>query len=138
MLELTLVRYVETKYCSIGKLYGPQGFICYILEPPWLDNRSNVSCIPCGCYIVNYLKRSASGKYKDCYHITGVKDRVGILIHKGNLHTHTLGCNLPGLRRGKLKGVQAVLASAGALRRLHSVTGRQRFKLYVRDINRAA
>ena len=133
MLELELVRDLSGKHCTLGVLLGPEGRVCNILEPPWKDNRSNISCIPPGRYIVEYLPRSASGKYKDCYHITGVPGRIGILIHKGNFYTHTLGCLLPGLRVGWMKGIRAVFASAGAMRKLHKVTNRQRFILHVRD-----
>ena len=119
---------------SIGALITREGFICYVMEPPWRDNRSNVSCIPIGDYDVDYLPKSASGKYRDVYHVKNVKDRSGILIHKGNTVNDTLGCILPGARVGSLSGQQAVLGSAQAMRSIHKLTGRKAFKLHVRSL----
>lgn len=110
------------------------GLICYVMEPPWRDNRPNVSCIPVGDYDVTHLKRSASGKYKDCYHVHNVPDRFAILIHKGNTVRDTMGCMLPGARVGTLGGQKAVLGSAQAMRKIHKITQRKGFKLHVRDI----
>ena len=129
-MMITLVRLKQ----SIGALISDQGFICYVMEPPWRDNRSNVSCIPVGDYDVDYLTKSASGKYKDCYHVRGVPDRFAILIHKGNTVRDTMGCMLPGVRVGKLGGKCAVLGSAQAMRKIHKLTGRKSFKLTVRSL----
>ena len=133
MQTLTLYRIFQSNQGTFGIIYGPCGRICYTLEPPWKDNRPNVSCIPDGGYEVRYMPRSASGKYKDCYHLQNVSGRYGILIHKGNLVTHTMGCILPGQRIGYLKGRRAVLGSASALRKIHSITDREGFKIHVRD-----
>ena len=116
-----------------GVLISPEvGHVCFILEPPWRNNRSNVSCIPTGDYKVTYLPRSASGKYKDCYHVQDVEGRFAILVHKGNTRRDTMGCLLPGSRVGLLGGRLAVLGSAIAMRKLHGLTGRKGFNLYVR------
>ena len=127
MITLTLIRVCD----NLGLLFGPSGKICFIMEPKWRDNRSNVSCVPTGDYVVDYMKRSSSGKYKDCYHIQDVKNRFGVLIHKGNTVNHTLGCLLPGVKTGTLNGQFAVLGSAQAMRKIHQVTGRKRFKLKI-------
>lgn len=110
------------------------GLICYVMEPPWRDNRANVSCIPVGDYDVTYLPRSASGKYKDCYHVHNVPKRFAILIHKGNTVRDTMGCILPGSRVGRLGGERAVLGSGIGLGKIHKITQRKGFKLHVRDI----
>ena len=128
-MNLHLMRIGE----SLGVLIGPNGVICYIMEPPWRDNRRNVSCIPEGKYQVKYLPRSASGKYKDCYHVTGVKNRTGVLFHKGNTVNDTMGCMLPGSRVGTLGGKMAVLGSAAAMRKIHKLTNRKEFTLDVRN-----
>ena len=127
MITLTLIRVTD----NLGLLFGPNGKVCYILEPKWRENRSNVSCIPTGEYTVDYMKRSASGKYKDVYHIQDVKNRFGILIHKGNTVNHTLGCLLPGVKVGTIGGAFAVLGSAQAMRKIHKVTNRESFKLNI-------
>ena len=98
-----------------------------IMEPPWRDNRRNRSCIPAGLYEV---LPHVSPRFRRCLIVADVPGRSHILFHAGNIggdveqgwHTHTAGCLLPGLRRGRLtvKGqVQAaVIASRTAFRHL--------------------
>jgi len=133
MLNLTLHRHYYTSRGTLGALFHRGVVVCYTLELPQLDNTQNTSCIPTGSYIVDYLPRSNSGKYREVYHIVGVQDRAGILIHKGNTVNHTKGCVLIGMMPGRLVGGLAVLNSARALRRLHTITNRKRFKIHVRD-----
>lgn len=111
-------------------------------EPPGRRNAVGRSCIPAGRYRCRWQR---SPKYGMCYEVTGVPGRTRILIHSGNvagdrdlgLHTHTLGCLLPGSRRGWLtvrgRRQRAVLASRSALRRLEAAMGRQPFTLEIRD-----
>lgn len=56
-------------------------FQCKTLELKWLDNKSNISCIPEGTYkvVVRY-----SDKYNRHLHITSVDGRKYILLHWGN------------------------------------------------------
>ena len=112
-----------------GLVLGDQ--VLHTLEPPWLENLVNKSCIPAGRYRVNYLKKSYSGKYKDVYHIVDVDGRSGILIHKGNLVGHSTGCVIIGLIKGFLGSEPAVLSSAVALERLHGWANRESFMLNV-------
>lgn len=107
------------------------GQLFSVLEPAWRDNQRNISCIPAGEYEVAYMERSASGKYKDVYHILDVPNRGGILQHNGNVPAHTLGCQIMGLKRGVLGGQPAVLNSRSALNVLHEITGRQNYKLII-------
>jgi hypothetical protein len=102
-----------------------------ILERPWLNNQSNISCIPAGGYKCRYLERSASGKYRNIYIIEGVGGRVGILTHNGNLVIHTKGCLLIGKRRGILGGQPAILASRTALSEFVALMDKQDFYLYI-------
>ena len=99
----------------------------HIMEPPWRDNRRCVSCIPPGVYRVAPYR---SPRFRNCLHVLDVPGRSHILIHRGNVggdrakgyHTHTLGCLLPGLYRGRIKvrgrAQAAALASAPAFRRI--------------------
>lgn len=118
-------------HCTLGTLQLPTGEILYTLERPWLNNERNKSCIPEGTYTCTYLERSASGKYKKTYHVQNVPDRMGILVHKGNLVSHTLGCILVGTSLGHLSGREAVLGSAVGMRRLRECLGREDFTLIV-------
>ena len=121
---------IETDERTFGRLVlGDQ--VLHTLELPWLENLVCKSCIPAGRYRVNYLKKSYSGKYRDVYHIVEVGGRTGILMHKGNLVSHTLGCVLMGLIKGLLGSEPAVLSSAVAFERLHQWAGRESFMLNV-------
>ena len=113
-----------------------------IMEPPWRDNRRNVSCIPAGAYgVVPHV----SPRFGRCLLVTGVPERSHILFHAGNVggdvekgyHTHTHGCLLPGLRRGRLKvrGLvqEAVLASRPAFRHLMTWADSRPFELEILD-----
>ena len=102
-----------------------------VLEPPWRDNRSNISCIPTGEYRCRFMARSSSGKYRNVYHLQSVDGRFGILIHNGNIVNHTKGCLIIGKRRGRLGGRRAVLNSRSALRELTRIAGKGQFKLII-------
>jgi len=125
---------------TVGTLIGPAGRVCYTLELPDRNNKAGLSRIPAGIYNVRYLKRSASGRFRDVYHIEGVKGRSGILAHGGNLAgdvlkgwlTHSHGCTLPARKLGILGGQFAGLMSKAAMRDIHKATGRKDFILEVR------
>lgn len=129
-MQAILARYSRTPKYTRG-LFSIGGETFYTIEPPWKDNQRNISCIPSGEYNVVYLPRSASGKYKRVFHILNVADRGGILIHKGNLVKHTLGCLILGSRPGLLGGQAAVLSSATAMNNLREITGCESFKLTI-------
>lgn len=139
--HLKLFRVLSDDAGTIGVLFYDGKFLCYVGELPWRDNHANISRIPTGTYKVAYLERSASGRYRDVYHVLGVPSRNGVLIHSGNwegdtskgYRTHTQGCLLPGSRLGKLSGQRATLASKAAVRKLHAAIGRQDFTLEVID-----
>lgn len=119
---ITIYRYINYPgLCVIGFMVV-DGEVFYTLEPPWRDNQRNVSCIPPGSYNVNFMPRSWSGKYRNCYHVTGVDGRSEILIHVGNLPEHTRGCLLIGKKLGSLAGKPAVLSSKIALRQFVNST----------------
>ncbi|MCW5586592.1 MAG: hypothetical protein KIS75_10710 [Chromatiales bacterium] len=101
------------------------------LEPAWKHNLPNISCIPAGEYACQFLPRSASGKYREVFHLQAVPDRSGILIHAGNLAKHTKGCILLGTRKGYLAGKRAVLNSRTAMQQLRDKTGKDSFTLSI-------
>jgi len=69
---------------TMSNLLLPDGSVFSVLERPWENNKSNISCIPAGMYEVDYLPRSASGKYKAVWHIKSVPARLGILYGKSS------------------------------------------------------
>lgn len=140
MITLELYRDPSTDQGTKSGLYLDDDEVCSMLELPWLENERGISCIPPGRYEVAYMKESASGKYKDVYHVKDVPGRTGILIHMGNwagdislgLKSDTDGCLLPCMSfktddNGQLMG----LDSKTALQTLHEVTGRKGFVLEV-------
>jgi len=108
----------------------------YTGELPWKQNKTGVSCIPEGNYLVEPWN---SAKFPRTYHIKDVPDRTAILIHTGNLCgnkekgfiSHVLGCIIVGMKRGKLGGQQAVLLSRMALGKLREIAGRESFELKI-------
>lgn len=130
MNEAVLVRTERASDSTRGDLFAGRGRFV-VIERAWHDNQRNISCIPCGQYQVSFLERSASGRYKRCWHVKNVPGRSGILIHNGNLVRHSLGCLIVGKRRGRLGGEIATLNSRSALRELAEVMQRRDFKLTI-------
>ena len=127
MQQAVLQRQQESEQGTLGVLSGLGLAPTHIIEPPWRSNRRNRSCIPAGLYeVVPHL----SPRYRSCLLVTQVPGRSHILFHAGNLggdtergwHTHTSGCLLPGLQRGRMtvggRRQRAVIASRTAMRRL--------------------
>ena len=125
---------------TLGSLAAPALAPLHVMEPPWRGNRRNRSCIPAGLYeVVPHL----SPRHRRCLLVTQVPGRSHILFHAGNLggdvergwHTHTRGCLLPGLRRGRLavggRRQAAVLASRTALRQLMDWAAGRPFELEI-------
>jgi hypothetical protein len=116
---------------GIRSVLFAKGKTFYTLERPWVGNERNISCIPSLTYYVKFLESSASGKYKNVYHIQDVPGRGGVLIHNGNIIAHTRGCVLIGLVKGILRGMIAVLSSKVALRRFVRLMEHKDFILHI-------
>jgi len=78
------------------------------LENPWLDNKTNVSCIPSGDYKCLPFNSPTHGK---TFIVTDVPGRTFILFHRGNTHLHTAGCVLIGEQFEYLDGIPAITHS---------------------------
>lgn len=96
ILELT--RLTDDLNQTVGSLIlknerHKQLFSFATLEPSWLGNETEISCIPCGFYAV---KKRYSLRYGWHFHIQNVPDRSLILIHHGNYRSNTRGCILVG------------------------------------------
>lgn len=102
---------VYLKDRTLGSIISPQGgLICKTLELPWKENKRSVSCIPEGQYLVTLsgpvlqddpnteVDESGGRRPRPYSHyiVHGVKDRSGILIHRGDDPTDSLGCLLAG------------------------------------------
>lgn len=91
-MELELCR---TYYATgtNGCLFAGSEFICFTIELPWLDNIKKRSCIPEGRY---RIFPRVSPRFGEHIIITGVPDRIGILIHAANHAIEELkGCIAP-------------------------------------------
>lgn len=79
----------------------------YTLEPPWLGNEREVSCIPIGVYILEPYTSANVNKWNrgKCFAIPQVPGRKYIRVHTLNRVDETRGCIGVGLRRDTEKGV---------------------------------
>lgn len=99
--SLVLVRDKRTERCTLGKLCLDGVPVCDTLELPWRENKSQISCIPCGTYPVVFREDPGSKYAYRHLHVQDVPGRSWILVHIGNYPEDTLGCILPGMTRGR-------------------------------------
>lgn len=104
------------------------------LEPPWLGNQPNISCIPEGDYTCS---KHESPKFGSTYLVDDVFGRSDILFHWGNWLADTKGCILVGSGYSVDLGLSGVIGSriafASFLRLLKDV---KRFQLVIRDFTK--
>ena len=130
METATLTRIEQLEECTRGVLvFGDH--VLFTLEPPWLNNQVNISCIPGGDYLceIDY-----SPKYGQVYHVRNVVRRSHILFHSGNSPSNTQGCILLGTCLGTLRNSPAVLSSRQAMSELYSFISKEPFTLRVTDV----
>ena len=65
-------------------------FECYTVERPWLENQSNISCIPEGRYRI-FRSQYHRGGYP-CFEVADVENRALIKIHIANWPKDVHGC----------------------------------------------
>ena len=139
MRRALLLRDESTDHGTRGVLRA-DGLALHTMEPPDRGNARNRGCILAGTYEV---RPHRSPRFGRVLAVLGTPGRSHILIHAGNvggdvemgLHTHTLGCLLPGLRRGRIevrgRVQRAVCGSRPALRRLMEWAGDTPFLLEI-------
>ena len=142
MRRATLIRDESTSHGTRGALVAGARRWC-VMEPPDRGNRPNRSCIPPGRYEV---RPHHSPRFGRCLLVAGVPGRTHILIHTGNvggdveigLHTHTLGCLLPGIQRGRIevrgRVQRAVLGSRTAFRQIMGWAAGAGFELEIAHV----
>jgi len=89
MKEVLLERFAHTPMGVFGNL-SVDGFECYTVERPWLDNKPRESCIPEGVYRLE-LGMYNRGGYP-AYEIMNVPDRSLIKMHIANNMNDVIGC----------------------------------------------
>jgi hypothetical protein len=106
--KIKITRLRDNGSQTIGEavaIYGDNSIEFVTLEPSWIFNKSNVSCIPAGCYNAKKRHSSREGRH---FQVLDVKDRSYILIHSGNYRKNTEGCILVGSRFQLLNSDQMV------------------------------
>jgi len=137
MINANIFRIKSDDQGTIGIFVIPNlGWSCYINELPDRQNRSSISKIPAGDYIVNIRQ---SPRFGTIFHVTNVKNRSYILFHGGNYagdvkkkwRTHSHGCLLLGRKVGILGNQRAVLNSRTTLIEFMNLMDNESFKLKI-------
>lgn len=118
-MNLQLIRWCYGPECTLGLLkFGDElQYSAWTVEKPYRDNQIFVSCVPDGGYP---LVAFDSADHPDCWCLTPIEGRTGILIHIGNSVDDVTGCIAIGLERTEMK----VWRSADALKMLNYVVNR--------------
>ena len=100
-----------------NKTYGTFGVLlingrafCVTLEPPWVENERNVSCVPEGQY---QAIRVPSEKFGEVFLLEDIPGRSGIEIHPGNVREDTEGCIIVASSFGKLRNHNRAVLNSG-------------------------
>ena len=128
------------KHYQIVRSYLPTATIGYMdingkrlfsLEQPWRDNKSYISCIPEGTYLV---KRDRTGK-QQYYAVQSVTERTFIEWHPANKVSQLEGCTAFGDRRSDDN--VSLVSSELALKHILSTIGDDDFLVTYRSFNPA-
>lgn len=99
MREATVTRFYFDSKETLGTLTSTnenKSFVCKVLELAWLNNQSNVSCVPEGRYLCKYTRSNrmsnAAGHDVFTYEVMDVPNRAGIRVHSANFAPQLLGC----------------------------------------------
>jgi len=119
---------------TFGKLIVDD-FECYTVERPWRNNQEDVSCIPCGKYIIEKSFYNHGGY--EAYEILDVPNRTEIKIHIGNVMTNVKGCIAVGDGLGCLMDYWSVINSRKTfIKFMNAMDGRARDQIVITDWSR--
>lgn len=134
-MNLKLVTF-SNNLCTTGNLYQTYDdcvhtdeLICHTMELPWLDNKTFVSCIPAGDYVIEMVVSPTHG---NVYAVKDVVGRTHILFHIANKPSQLEGCIAPCVDFGVLDGEWAGLNSEAAFTRLMNTLGGKKHTLKIR------
>ncbi|HRV56186.1 MAG TPA: DUF5675 family protein [Mangrovimonas sp.] len=107
-----------------GTLFCSGHFLCFTIELPWKDNKRSISCIPEGCYELEYR---FSAKFRHHLLVKGVENRQLILFHPANDALEELeGCIAPVIYLSGIgKGVQSRPAMQKLMSLIHQAKDRK-------------
>jgi len=131
MKTAILTRDKDTGKETLGTLVC-ETFKCKTLELPWKDNKSKISCIPKGEYIVKWTFSPLFMKYT--YEVQNVPGRTGIRQHPGNYFFNFLGCQTFGTGYTDLNkdGELDILNTTATLKKFADFTNREPYKLIIK------
>jgi len=89
MRTLFLKRMAQSAAGTFGVLVEDEVPFAVTLELPWMLNRTDISCIPCGNYRCIRVTRLDG---TPTFEVTEVKDRTAILFHIANTLKDLKGC----------------------------------------------
>jgi hypothetical protein len=131
-MELTLYRLRENTNGTFGVLCNENVCICLTLERPWMNNKSDVSCIPIGEY---KCKRHTSEHFGEGFEVLNVPNRSDILFHTGNWMTDSKGCIILGYGFSTKNNQEALDQSGIAFDRFMKILkGTNEFDLQIKNI----
>ena len=127
---VTITRIASDGKETLGTLKAGD-FTCSTLELPWLDNQSDISCIPTGTYECVWTFMNDMNTYH--YEIQNVPNRSGIFLHNGNYYTNSAGCILLGINPTDINsdGELDVTGSVVTLSHFETIMNQQPFKLVI-------
>lgn len=133
MNSFTIKRPVSHNMGTFGILLDNTGWIvCTTAERPWLDNRTDISCIPSGVY---QCSKHVSPSKGACISIHYVEGRTNVLMHSGNKPMEdSQGCILLGLGFGEWDNQPTVTSSRKALQKLLAMADDE-FTLTIEDVS---
>jgi len=135
MKAFEILRYYDDREATLGilSIKNVRHPPLYTLEPAWLDNKEDISCVPMGHYLCVPFSHD---DYKNVYEVTNVVGRTGILFHIGNYARNTNGCILPGLGATKTSRGLMVTYSGKAMNYIRDLVGNNAFHLDIRCTNK--
>ena len=129
---ITIIRLPENEYGTFGVLLTGDLPFALTLERKWLDNQSNISCIPLGKYM---CKRVNSPHFGDTFEITDVPNRSHKLFHKGNLDDDSHGCIIIGEQYEPVLGSYGLKASGEGFKEfMQRLSGDNTFDLLIKEV----
>ena len=128
--EVTLERRSAEFGGTWGLLSFPQAQITlHTMERLWVDNKSSISCIPTGRYLVRATISPRFGRRM--YLLLDVPNRAGIRIHPANYPMQLNGCIALGTAVARNLEGKMLLNSRVAVARLERALGMQPFYLTI-------
>jgi hypothetical protein len=88
-MQFTLKREIISNKATLGSLFNDKGLeLAKSIEPPFMDNKQEISCIPFGVY---KCKKDNTGKYR-FWKVLNVEGRDAIEMHVANFASELRGC----------------------------------------------